>query len=107
MPVILDRNKRNRVLRAQRLAIAKSKGTHSKLQFESLKKSCGNICVICNGSSGLLNLERDHIIPLYQGGSDAIENIQPVCAKCNSSKGHDSTDYRPIGWERDYALLQA
>lgn len=91
--VILNRKKRS-----ERLSEARKKGTHTKDQWENLKIACGNLCVFCKGKSGLINIEKDHIIPLYQGGSDSIENIQPACAKCNASKGANSTDMRPLDW---------
>lgn len=30
----------------------------------------------------------DHIIPLVEGGTWDIENLQPMCSKCNSKKAH-------------------
>lgn len=105
--MIKDRIVINRNKRADRMRLAREKGTHTKEQWENLKISCGYICVFCFGESGLNNLEKDHIVPVYQGGSDSIENIQPSCAKCNASKGSNNKDMRPYLWRDCYALLQA
>jgi len=89
MPIAVN----NKILRKERIRIARGKGSHTKKEWESMKLFF-NVCVMCLGKSRLINLEKDHIIPLYQGGSDSIKNIQPVCAKCNASKGPNDTDYR-------------
>jgi 5-methylcytosine-specific restriction endonuclease McrA len=103
--MIEDRIIINRKKRADRMRLAKEKGAHTKDQWEKLKIACGGICVFCLGEYELINLEKDHIIPVYQGGSDSIENIQPSCAKCNAAKGSDNTDMRPFLWRDAYALL--
>ena len=35
---------------------------------------------------GEMFLEIDHVEPLSKGGSDAIENKQSLCQKCNNTK---------------------
>jgi len=32
----------------------------------------------------------DHVIPLFSGGNNSMENIVPACTSCNSSKGKKS-----------------
>jgi hypothetical protein len=39
-------------------------------------------------------LQADHIIPLSLGGHDEIENIQPLCHACNSSKNATVHNYK-------------
>lgn len=85
----------NRLKRAARMRAARAKGTHTKLEWQLLILACGKRCVRC-GREG--RVERDHIEPVYQGGSDGIENIQPLCAWCNASKGPENKDFRPAGW---------
>jgi hypothetical protein len=41
-------------------------------------------CRIC-GRSGVV-LEVDHVIPVVQGGSDALDNLQTLCFDCNRGK---------------------
>lgn len=62
--------------------------------FQNMKILFKNTCVRCDGKSGLINVERDHIIPTYQGGKDDPTNWQPLCAKCNASKGPETIDWR-------------
>lgn len=42
-------------------------------------------CVRCESRE---NLEYDHIIPISQGGSNTVRNIELLCEKCNRSKGN-------------------
>ena len=93
--------------RSQRLAAARAIASHTPEDWAAMLEVCGNRCVRCNAAG--LPLVRDHIVPLYQGGSDGIDNLQPLCRSCNSSKGPDSTDHRPAGWKRllDACLMPA
>ena len=82
----------NQVKRSERLAEARRKGKHTKEEWEEMKLFF-NRCVKCGSNDDIV---KDHIKPIYQGGSDGLDNLQPLCKKCNSSKGPDTTDYRPV-----------
>lgn len=43
-------------------------------------------CPVCNRSSSEIRLDQDHKIPRLRGGSDKIENWQPLCKECNNFK---------------------
>jgi len=88
------RLRRNKELRRQRMVEARKKGTHTTEQWEALKAEFGHVCLRC-GRQGY-HLDKDHIVPVYQGGSDGIENIQPLCAWCNAGKGPDATNWVAI-----------
>lgn len=49
-------------------------------------------CLCCGRND--IDLTIDHIIPLSRGGEHDINNIQPLCGKCNSIKGIRTIDYR-------------
>lgn len=60
-----------------------AEGSHTLEEWRSLKEECGNLCAFCKL---LKSLTKDHIIPVSEGGSDYISNIQPLCRNCNSRK---------------------
>jgi len=71
-------------LKARRYAREKNaKGSHTLEEWENIKKKYSDKCAICLKDR---KLTKDHIIPLSKGGTDYIENIQPLCRSCNSKK---------------------
>lgn len=71
-------------LKARRYALKKNAlGSHSLSEWNLLKDKFNQSCAICLIKT---KMTKDHIIPLSKGGSDYIENIQPLCKNCNSKK---------------------
>ncbi len=68
-------------------------GRHSMADWESMKMKYGYMCLCCKKIEPEIRLTPDHIIPTSKGGSDSIENIQPLCVKCNQIKNNKIIQY--------------
>jgi uncharacterized protein YdaU (DUF1376 family) len=94
--------------RMRRLRAARERGTHTAAEWNALMDACGHACVRC-GADGE-RLHKDHITPLYREDlypSDGVENLQPLCARCNQSKGPEIKDLRPASWHDQVAIAVA
>lgn len=77
---------------ANRRAIIRGKDKHfTKKEWVDLCDKYNNKCLCCGSID---KLSPDHIIPLIKGGENTIDNIQPLCLKCNRKKWKDIVDYR-------------
>ncbi len=75
----------------RRRGLLKGQPSFTREEWEALKEYYQFRCLACDRKT---KLTVDHIIPLSKGGSNLIDNIQPLCGPCNSSKGDSSHNYR-------------
>lgn len=61
-------------------------GNHTFNEFQKIVIMFGNCCIGCWRTD--VKITEDHIIPITKDGTDYIDNIQPLCPSCNSSKGN-------------------
>jgi 5-methylcytosine-specific restriction endonuclease McrA len=69
-------------------------GSFTKAEWQALCTWFYNRCLRCGGE-GPLTI--DHVIPISKGGPNTIDNLQPLCGPCNSSKNDNTIDYRDPG----------
>lgn len=72
-------------------------GSYTQAEWLALKEHYGSKCLRCGKSEGTTWGDRvtaDHVIPLAFGGPDTIDNIQPLCMRCNKWKHVKAIDFR-------------
>jgi len=71
------------------------------LRYQVLKEAGGR-CELCGGME---ELHVDHVLPRAKGGGNKIENLQALCAVCNTNKRDtDDTDFRLVNASYDDRL---
>ena len=95
--------------RNRRALLIGAVGAFTNQQWVALKDKYNRKCLCCGKtelrlSKEALVLSPDHILPLSKGGSNNIDNIQPLChgrykgavGGCNEKKGTKTIDYRGL-----------
>lgn len=69
-------------------------GTITAEEWNDVLNKYGNKCICCGREDVRLTL--DHVVPLFSGGRNSVDNVQPLCRSCNSKKGIRTIDYRNL-----------
>ena len=52
-----------------------------------MKAYFDHTCVRCGKSEPEVKIVKDHIVPIYQGGSDGLDNLQPALQALQFEQG--------------------
>lgn len=91
LPPLNERRARYERERRARKVVAG--GSYTLEEWSDLCATYGFMCLACERND--VQLTVDHVVPLSKGGANGVENLQPLCGSCNSSKRDRVIDYRP------------
>jgi 5-methylcytosine-specific restriction endonuclease McrA len=78
----------------RKVRVKAAEGSWTLQEWQALLDQYDHRCLACNKQEPEIKLTMDHVIPLSKGGSNSIDNIQPLCVSCNSKKYTTDIDYR-------------
>lgn len=87
------RDSRVQYARNQRAKRKLADGNFTRQEWLDLLDFYEGVCLACGSSEAV---SADHVVPLAVGGSNTIDNIQPLCKPCNSKKHTKTIDYRAL-----------
>lgn len=67
-------------------------GRITEKEWKSVLDKYGRRCLCCRRDD--VTISMDHVVPLAVGGTNTVDNVQPLCRSCNSKKGTKTIDYR-------------
>jgi 5-methylcytosine-specific restriction endonuclease McrA len=70
----------------------RASGILTAADWQLVLETYGSACLAC----GKPEVTIDHVLPVSKGGANTIDNVQPLCRWCNTSKGTKTIDYRPF-----------
>lgn len=76
----------------RRARIESNGGNLTVEEWNSILNFYGHRCLRCGRTDVKLTI--DHVLPIFFGGTHTIDNVQPLCGPCNSSKRYKHIDYR-------------
>ena len=50
-------------------------------------------CYVCNKNISIVDFHVGHNISIHNGGTDNIDNLEPICSGCNLGMGIEKLDY--------------
>jgi 5-methylcytosine-specific restriction endonuclease McrA len=76
----------------RRAQVAAAGEMYTQAEWDRLCAYYDHRCLCCGNRRPLTV---DHVVPVTKGGSNLIQNLQPLCRSCNSKKNDRAIDYRP------------
>jgi 5-methylcytosine-specific restriction endonuclease McrA len=90
-------NNRPKISEYNRNSKARRRGGNGEItaqEWQALKEFYDYTCLCCRQQEPEITLTLDHVLPLSLGGSNTMDNAQPLCGSCNSTKHNKHIDYR-------------
>lgn len=81
------KNYARHIIKKRVQARVRNRGSISLDMWKRICDTHGNMCGLCEKEGNYQTFSIDHIIPLALGGTNDWWNIQPLCLRCNQSKG--------------------